>query len=52
MSAPAKSYLQCDFCKFMKWCIQTKNGKWFCDACLRMDLTDKQKMGNRMHPHQ
>jgi len=34
----------------MKWCVKLKNGKWFCSACLRPDLTDKEKLGNRMHP--
>ena len=44
-----KTYMKCDFCKFEKWCINV-NGKWLCEACRRTDLTDKQKMGNRMHP--
>lgn len=50
MKIHEKRYLECDFCKFKKWCIRMKNGKWFCEACLRTDLTDKQKLGNRMHP--
>lgn len=50
MNAANRSYLRCDFCKFTKYCIRMKNGKWLCSACLRTDLTDKEKLGNRMHP--
>jgi ribosomal protein L37AE/L43A len=44
-----KVYMECDFCKFRKWVIRVK-GQWLCDACRRTDLTDKQKLGNRMYP--